>query len=258
MPLKNATPSPFELCAGVPLYLRMTDIEREVRGIVEELRAQGSERNRAGMGRYGINVERAFGMSIPSLRGIARLIGRNHELALALWASGWHEARLLAVFTDEAKSVTEEQMDSWAGDFNSWDITDQCCSNLFIRTPFAERKVREWALREEEFVRRAAFAMLAALAVHSRTMTDEDFRSMLPLLRSAADDDRNFVRKAVNWALRQTGKRNMALHADALAMAEELALRPSKSARWIAGDALRELRKPETIARIQSRRPKGG
>ena len=236
----------------------MTNIEREVRGIIEQLRAQGSERNRAGMGRFGINVERAFGMSIPSLRSTARLIGRNHELALALWASGWHEARLLAVFTDEAERVTAEQMDRWAGDFNSWDITDQCCSNLFIRTPFAERKVREWAQREEEFVRRAAFAMIAALAVHSKTMTDNDFRSMLVLVRGAADDDRNFVRKAVNWALRQIGKRNMALHADALAAAEEIALRPSKAARWIASDALRELRKPETIARIQSKRTKGG
>lgn len=236
----------------------MTDIEREVRGIIEQLRAQGSERNRAGMGRFGINVERAFGMSIPSLRATARLIGRNHELALALWASGWHEARLLAVFTDEAERVTPEQMDRWAGDFNSWDITDQCCSNLFIRTPFAERKVREWAQREEEFVRRAAFAMIAAMAVHSKTMTDQDFRSMLMLVRAAADDERNFVRKAVNWALRQIGKRNMALHADAVATAEDIALRPSKAARWIARDALRELRKPETIARIQSKRPKGG
>jgi 3-methyladenine DNA glycosylase AlkD len=236
----------------------MTDMEREVRGIIEQLRAQGSERNRSGMGRYGINVDRAFGMSIPSLRGTARLIGRNHELALALWASGWHEARLLAVFIDEAERITAEQMDRWAGDFDSWDITDQCCSNLFIRTPFAERKVREWARREEEFVRRAAFAMIAALAVHSTTMTDEDFRSMLVLVCEAADDERNFVRKAVNWALRQTGKRNMALHAEALAAAEALALRPSKAARWIARDALRELRKPETIARIASKRQRRG
>jgi 3-methyladenine DNA glycosylase AlkD len=236
----------------------MTDIDSEVRGIIEQLRAQGSEHNRAGMGRFGINVERAFGMSIPSLRGTARLIGRNHELALALWASGWHEARLLAVFCDEAERVTVGQMDRWAGDFNSWDITDQCCNNLFIRTPFAEQKVREWAQRDEEFVRRAAFAMIASLAVHSRTMTDRDFRSMLELVRAAADDERNFVKKAVNWALRQIGKRNIALHNEALAVAEELALRPSKAERWIARDALRELQKPETIARIQSKRPKKG
>ncbi|MFA6232994.1 MAG: DNA alkylation repair protein [Bacteroidota bacterium] len=231
----------------------MNDIHRDIEEIVEELRSQTNEVNREGMARFGINTEHAFGMSIPRLRGMAKLMGRNHERALALWSSGWHEARLLAVFTDEPDKVTTKQMDAWARDFNSWDITDQCCSNLFIRTPFAEQKIREWAVRDDEFVRRAAFAMLAALAVHSRTHDDEDFRSFLPLIAEAANDERNFVKKAVNWALRQIGKRNLALHANAIAIADELATRDERASRWIARDALRELHDESTIGRIQKK-----
>lgn len=234
----------------------MKDNRREVAEIIKELRSQANEVNRAGMARFGINTERAFGMSIPSLRNLGKVLGRSHERALALWASGWHEARLLAVFTDEPKLVTTDQMDAWALDFNSWDITDQCCNNLFIHTPFAEQKVREWASREEEFVRRAAFATLAALAVHSRTLSDGDFRRMLPLIKAAADDERNFVKKAVNWALRQIGKRNLTLHADAISMADELAQRTSRSARWIARDALRELHNEATIVRLRAKAAK--
>ncbi|MBE0642514.1 MAG: DNA alkylation repair protein [Bacteroidetes bacterium] len=234
----------------------MTANEREVVAIIDELRSQANEVNRSGMARYGINTERAFGMSIPPLRAMGKLLGRNHDRALTLWESGWHEARLLAVFTDEPSKVTEAQMDAWALDFNSWDITDQCCSNLFIHTPYAVEKVRQWAVREEEFVRRAAFAMLAALAVHSRTLVDGDFRTLLPLIAAAAEDERNFVKKAVNWALRQIGKRNLALHADAIALAEELAQRASRSSRWIARDALRELHNQGTIERIQVKEAK--
>lgn len=225
----------------------------DVPEIIAELRAQANEVNRAGMARFGINTERAFGMSIPPLRAMGKLLGRDHDRALALWESGWHEARLLAVFTDEAKCVSDQQMEQWASDFNSWDITDQCCSNLFIHTPFAERKVREWSSRQEEYVRRAAFAMLAALAVHSRTLTDSDFRNFLPLISAAADDERNFVKKAVNWSLRQIGKRNHSLHADAICLAEDLAERLSRSARWIARDALRELQSEATIERIRAK-----
>ncbi|MFZ1730606.1 MAG: DNA alkylation repair protein [Bacteroidota bacterium] len=229
----------------------MKNSQDDVAEIIAELRSQSNEINRAGMARFGINTERAFGMSIPPLRSMGKLLGRNHERALALWASGWHEARLLAVFTDEAKKVTAEQMDSWVKDFNSWDITDQCCSNLFIHTPFAVEKVREWAERKEEFVRRAAFAMMAALAVHSKTLGDDDFRSFFPLITDKADDDRNFVKKAVNWSIRQIGKRNLALHRDAIALAEELTARSSRSAHWIARDALRELHSEATIERIR-------
>lgn len=232
----------------------MIENEQQAAEIVEELRGMANPANRAGMARFGINTERAFGMSIPVLRAMAKRLGRDHARADALWATAWHEARLLAVFTDEPGKVTEEQMDAWAGDFDSWDITDQCCSNLFVRTPFTVERVRAWAKDDREFVRRAAFAMLAALAVHSRTLPDADFRSLLALVADAADDDRNFVRKAVNWALRQIGKRNLALHADAVALAEQLAARPSPTARWIARDALRELRSASTIARIRARR----
>ncbi len=231
----------------------MTRSEEEAREIVEELRNQGSERNLAGMARFGINTDRAVGMSIPPLRAMGKLLGRNHDRALALWDTGWHEARLLAVFTDEVKKVTPAQMESWSADFNSWDITDQCCSNLFIRTPFAMEKVHAWAGREEEFVRRAAFAMIASLAVHSRSMADDDFRALFPLIAASADDERNFVKKAVNWSLRQIGKRNLALHRDAVAFAEELAEGASRASRWIASDALRELQKAETIDRIRAK-----
>lgn len=255
-PRKKATPCPIELSGRVPLYCAMTKTDQDVRELIDHLRSLGSERNRAGMARFGITVTQAFGVSIPPLRALARRLGRDHLLAAGLWNSGWHEARLLAVYCEEIARVDRTQMEAWAADFNSWDLTDQTCSNLFIQTPFAMEKVHAWAAREEEFVRRAAFAMLAALAVHSRTMEDADFRAVLPLLDAAADDERNFVRKSVNWALRQIGKRTLALHADALAFAETLTQRPSRSARWIARDAIRELSRPETINRIETRRAK--
>lgn len=232
----------------------MTKTDQDVRDLIDHLRALGSERNRAGMSRFGITVTRAFGVSIPPLRALARTLGRDHALAAGLWNSGWHEARLLAVFCEEIARVDAAQMEAWVADFDSWDLTDQTCANLFIHTPYALEKVHAWAAREEEFVRRAAFAMIASLAVHSRTMERADFRALFPLLDAAAEDERNFVRKAVNWALRQIGKREIALHADALAFAETLLPRPSRAARWIARDAIRELTRPETIARVNARR----
>ncbi len=244
--------------ARLRVYFPMTESELQAAAIVEELRGNANPANRTGMARYGINAERAFGMSIPVLRAMAKRLGRDHERARALWATGWHEARLLAVFTAEPQKVTAAEMDIWAGDFDSWDITDQCCSNLFIRTPYAVEKVHAWAKDDREYVRRAAFAMLAALAVHSRTLTDGDFRALLVLVAEAADDERNFVRKAVNWALRQIGKRSPALHADAIGVAERLLERSSSAARWIARDALHELRMESTIERIRARHRKPG
>jgi len=194
------------------------------------------------MARFGINPANTLGISIPVLRKMAKDIGRNHRLAQDLWASEVHEARLLAGFIDNAAEVTEEQMDSWVKDFDSWDICDQVCSNLFDKTPFAYAKAKEWSFEKEEFVKRAGFVLMAALAVHDKKADDKMFTQFFPIIKKQCSDDRNFVRKAVNWALRQIGKRNATLHNEALRTAEEILALDNKSARWIASDAIRELR----------------
>jgi 3-methyladenine DNA glycosylase AlkD len=209
--------------------------------VVEQLRAMGSERNREGMARFEINTESALGIGVTQLRKFARSLGRDHRLAGELWATGFHEARILASLVDEPDKVTRAQMDRWARDFDSWDIVDQCCGNLFDKTPHAWDKAVEWSKRKPEFTKRAGFALMAWLAVHDKTAPDKRFKEFLPLIEAQADDDRNFVKKAVNWALRQIGKRNAALNAAALKTANKIAKRDSKSARWIARDAIREL-----------------
>ncbi len=221
--------------------------------ILADLKTLGSEKNRAGMARYGINIERAFGVSIAQLRPVARRLKRNHELALALWASGIHEARLLAVFVDEPKKVTPAQMDAWTADFDSWDLCDQACSKLFVKTPFVEEKIAAWADDEREFVRRAGYALLAAYSVHGKGVPEERFVTFLALVERHATDPRNFVKKAVNWALRQIGKRSMTLRAPALALAHRLAASDDKTARWIGRDAEKELSDPVQLARIAKR-----
>ena len=209
--------------------------------LLKELRALADPKRVEGMARYGINPRTALGVSIPSLRKLARKVGTDHRLAAGLWATGVHEARVLAGMIDDPAEVTPRQMDRWAGDFNSWDVCDQCCLNLFRSTPHAWKKVAEWARREEEFVRRAAFALLACLAVGDKEASDKDFARFLPVIKSASTDERNYVRKAVNWALRQIGKRNSALNTLATRAAHEIAAIDSKAARWIATNALREL-----------------
>lgn len=219
--------------------------------ILAEVRSLGSEKNRAGMARYGINATRAFGVSVAVLRPIARRHRRDHTLAAALWATGFHEARLLAVFIDDPKAVTPEQMDAWAAAFDSWDLCDQACANLFVRTPFVEEKIAAWAKDDREFVRRAAFSLLAAWTVHGKRVADERFAAFLPLIERHATDPRNYVRKAVNWALRQIGKHSLALHGPALALADKLAASGDRTARWIGKDAAKELRDPGRVARIR-------
>jgi len=209
--------------------------------VLARIRLLGSERDRAGMARFGINTENACGVSLTALRQLAKDIGRDHALALQLWRSGLHEARLLASIIDDPARVTERQMERWVKDFDSWDICDVCCSNLFDATPFAHRKAVEWAARDEEFVKRAGFAMMAALAVHDKAAPDAAFEKFLPIIRREATDARNFVRKAVNWALRQIGKRNLRLNRKGVAAAKMIRRIDSKAARWIAADALREL-----------------
>ncbi len=205
------------------------------------LRSLANPANVRGMARFGISSQNTLGISIPMLRTLAKELGKDHTLAQQLWASGIHEARILAAYVDDPKQVTEEQMDAWARDFDSWDVCDQVCANLFDRTPDAYRKAAEWAKRTAEFERRAGFALMAALAWHDKRAGDAQFEAFFPLITTYATDERNFVKKAVNWALRQIGKRNESLRAKALVVARRLAASGSKAARWVGADAVREL-----------------
>jgi len=209
--------------------------------IIEKLKSLSDPEAVKGMARFGISVENAYGVSIPALRKIAKETGKDHTLAQQLWASGIHEARTLASMIDKTEMVTEAQMESWVKDFDSWSVCDQCCSNLFDKTEFAYRKASVWSEREEEFVKRAGFVLMACLAVHDKKASDEDFLKFLLIMKRESTDDRNFVKKAVNWALRQIGKRNLNLNKEAVKAAEEIQQIDSKSAKWIAADAIREL-----------------
>jgi 3-methyladenine DNA glycosylase AlkD len=243
----------------------MTTKGANVRAILEVLRGMGSEKNRAGMARYGINVDDAFGVSVYELRRIARRLRTDHDLALALWTTRNHEARLLACFVDDPAKVTEEQMEVWACDFDSWDVCDQATCSLFDLTDHAWPKAFEWAARDEEWVKRAGFALMAGLAAHDKRAPDRDFTGFFPSVERGALDPRNFVKKAVNWALRNIGKRNWALNAAAMACAERIRAAANKraggerggdagarAARWIANDALRELSSDKVRARLSN------
>ena len=212
----------------------------------------GDRRRLSGMQRYGINTRRALGITVTDLRAYARTLGRDHDLAGALWDSEIHEARLLATMLDDPAQVTEAQMEAWVCDLDSWDLCDQLAGNLFDRTPFAFRKAAEWSGREDEFVKRCGFALMAWAAVHRKDADDETFESFLPLIRAGATDDRNYVKKAVSWALRQIGKRNLTLNRRAIATAREIRRLDARAARWIAGDALRELEGPAVQERLAS------
>ena len=218
--------------------------------IVARLRAMANADNVAGMARYGINPEGTLGVSIPTLRRLAREAGRDHALALALWDTGIHEARILASLVDVPDLIDEAQMERWAADLDSWDVCDQCCNNLLRRTRHAHDKARQWAGRPETFVKRAGFTLMACLAVHDKQADDAVFLDFLDLVRREADDERNFVKKAVNWALRGIGKRNAPLHAAALALAGDLVDGESRAARWIGRDAFREMNSEKTRNRI--------
>jgi 3-methyladenine DNA glycosylase AlkD len=209
------------------------------------------------MAHYGIRSPKAFGVSMTTMRPLIKKLSRDHELAMALWQTGWLEARVLAALVDEPARVTPRQMDAWVRDFDNWAVCDGVCFHLFDRTPHAWSKVRVWSTRQAEFARRAAFATIAGLAVHDKKTADSEFVALLPLIERAADDDRNFVKKAVNWALRQIGKRSVALNVAALGVAQRLASRPERSARWIGHDALRELRSPAVQGRLKEGRQGG-
>ncbi|MGH2692805.1 MAG: DNA alkylation repair protein [Actinomycetota bacterium] len=207
---------------------------------------------REGMARFGINPEKALGVRIPDLRRLSRELGKDHTLALALWRTGVHEARILASMVDVPERVTQRQMESWARAFDSWDVCDQVCGNLFDRTAFAGEKTIEWKGRDEEFVKRAGFALAAWRAVHDCGAPDREFAELLPLIEREADDPRNFVKKAVSWALRQVGKRNRSLNQRAVTVARRLARRDdSAPARWVGKDALRELTSDAVRGRLR-------
>ena len=210
--------------------------------ILTRLKKLADPKNVEGMARYGINAENTLGVPVPTLRAIAKEAGTDHKLAAELWKSGVHEARIIAPLVEDPARVTEKQMERWVRDFNSWDICDLCCNNLFRKTDLAHAKASEWSKRDEEFVKRAGFVMMAVLAVHDKGVPDSRFTRCLPAIRRAATDERNYVKKAVNWALRQIGKRNQALNRKAIDTAEKISSMDSKAARWIASDALRELK----------------
>lgn len=220
--------------------------------VVAWLKAHASPENRAGMERFGIKADRTFGIPLAQIRPLARKLKRNHERALALWETGTRDARLLAGFTGEPGRMTPQMAMRWAGDFDSWDVVDGV-SDLFVDMAEWRSLIDAFAADEREFVRRTAFAMTAWAAVHRKTEPDETFLGLLPLIEAHASDPRNFVRKAVNWALRQIGKRSEALHGPALALSQKLAASPDKTARWIGKDAVRELTDAKTLERLKAR-----
>lgn len=219
--------------------------------VLRTLRAQANPKNVAGMARFGMSVENRLGVSVPGLRAIAKGIGRDHRLALALWKTGIPEARIVAAFIDDPASVTSTQMDRWAKDFDSWDVCDQACQSLFDKSPLAWEKIHQWAGREEEFVRRGAFALIAGLAWHDKQAADGRFIELLPVIQGGAEDGRNYVKKAVSWALRTIGKRNVRLNRRAVKLARQLQRQASPAARWVAGDALRELESEAVRGRLK-------
>lgn len=221
--------------------------------VLAALREKADPEKLAGMAHFGMTTDARLGIPVPDLRALAKETGRDHALALALWEAGVQEARILATMVDIPAEVTPQQMDTWAADFNSWDICDHACGNLFDKTPHAWDKLREWASREEEYVRRAAYALLACLAWHDKKADDARFIAAFPVIKAGARDPRNFVRKAVNWALRNIGKRNLALNGEAIRLSEELLELDDPTARWIAKDALRELRSEKIQERLKKK-----
>jgi len=232
----------------------MTAMANRVAEVLRSLERKGTRRIREEMRtRYGIIAPKAFGVRVGEIQQVAKKVGRDHELALALWETGWYEARMLCAYVDDPARVTAAQMDRWARDFDNWGITDTLCFALFDRTPHAWKKVGPWSRRQDEFVKRAGFALLASLGVHDKQSGDEPFRRSLKLIERGAFDERNFVKKGVSWALRVVGRRSLALHADSVVLARSLAESSNAGARWVGKDALRELTSPKLRALMARR-----
>jgi 3-methyladenine DNA glycosylase AlkD len=233
---------------------RTTREEWNVRRVVSELRRLGTKQNVEGMVRYGIRAKKVFGVSKPKLDALARKIGKNHALGLALWSTGIQDAKILAGLISEPGKVTAAQMELWVKDFDNWDSCDGTCCHLFVFADAAWAKAFAWTKREDEFQKRSGFALAAYLAYRDKAAGDAKYLRFLKAIEQEAEDERNFVRKAVNWALRNIGKRNMRLNRAAIATARRLRERESRAARWIAGDALRELEGDAVQARLRGKR----
>jgi len=221
-----------------------------VEDVLGRLRAKARPDQLEGMARYGLAPEGRLGVSVPELRKLAKELGKDHSLALELWQTGIAEARMLAAMIDEPGQLTAQQMDDWVKDFNSWDLCDQVCMNLFEKSPLVWTKIDEWSGREEEFVKRAAFALIACLAWHDKTTGDDAFIELIPVIKAGATDGRNYVKKAVSWALRNIGKRNLALNEAAIRVAEELREVESQVARWVASDVIRDVTREKVQAKL--------
>ena len=225
-----------------------------VKDAVKKLKTLSSQEKRESNERFAIIGSRMLSVSVPDIRKLAKEVGKDHLLAQDLWKTGVHEARVLATMIDQPQHVTEKQMDSWIKDFDAWDICDHACCNLFDKTLFAYKKATEWTSREREYEKRAGFALIAYLAVHDKKAEDSKFIRLLPIIKREAGDNRNFVKKAVNWALREIGKRNPALNKEAIKVAKDIKLMDSKSAKWIASDALRELQGDAVQRRLKNKK----
>jgi 3-methyladenine DNA glycosylase AlkD len=234
-------PTARKRTAGPKPTVQAATVKDQVQGVLAWLERQGTKQTRDGMARYGIPSDKAFGVSIGALRDHSKQLGKNHALALALWDTGRYEPRMLAAFVDDPVQVTAAQMDRWAKQFDNWAVCDHACFHLFDRTPHAWGRVAQWAGRREEFVKRAAFAMLWGLTVHDKSAADAPFLHGLALIERAATDERHLVKKAVNMSLRAIGKRNASLRVAAMATAKRLSESGDATARWVGTDALREL-----------------
>jgi 3-methyladenine DNA glycosylase AlkD len=221
--------------------------------VLEELRSKAKSDQLDGMARYGITGEHRMGVSVPDMRAIAKVIGQDHQLALALWDTGIPEAMIVAGMVADPDQLTEGQMEDWVVEINSWDICDQVCMNLFEKSPLVEKKIHDWSQREEEFVKRAAYALIACLAWHDKQASNETFTNYFPVIRRGASDNRNYVKKAVSWALRNIGKRNVSLNEAALEAARGIQQIDAKSSRWIASDVIRELESEKVQARLKAK-----
>jgi 3-methyladenine DNA glycosylase AlkD len=219
--------------------------------ILKKLKERSRPDQVEGMTRFGMSAERRLGVKVPDLRKIAKEAGKNHALALELWKTGIPDAQIVAALVGEPEKLTEAQMENWVKDFNSWDVCDQVCMNLFDKSPLAIKKIHDWSKREEEFVKRAAYALIACVAWHDKDAEDETFIQLFPLIKQGATDERNFVKKSVNWALRHIGKRNINLNKAAIEVAQEIKEMDSRTTRWIASDALRELRSENVQRRLR-------
>jgi len=221
--------------------------------IISYFEKHQSEKARKGMERYKVGCKDKYGISMPVLRKLSKKIGKDHQLALKLWKHGYHESRILATLIDEPDKVNEKQLDEWVKDFDSWDICDQACMNLFVKMPLAISKIKEWAKSDEEFIKRTAFSLIATIAVHNKEDDDCYFEEFFPLIKENSEDEKNYVKKAVNWALRSIGKKNKYLNKKAIEVANEILKMDSKTAKWIARDAIKELESEDVQNRLSGK-----